>query len=740
MLTIALGALACGPAATEPSSPRSTSKPKPASTPGAVSAAAKPPASLPPCKPDTRPAKPSPSLAARQKGLDALAKGDVTNALDAFREALATRPTDLAAFTFRSTAEAERNALRQELTKRAEKLKPIQVAAIAPPHKTVARADKLPKIGAITLKRLSEERHDSDQAAFKERNKVADVNQEPNGADPLLFFPDQMGELHMGTVRHHEDHTIAEYGPALLVVGDRVGGIRPVDFLPVVAEGFKAVLKPVVVPAVPDRPMLPPSSSPVSIPPPPMVDPNSINAQVRDAKVVGPLLVAQFAHDGDGLGAKPDGFVVAYDLTTDKVAWISDAAIATSYTMHVSAGYAVVGFSTTTDEDRRVARQAYTKPAGDSKLNVIDLATGKVVATAPLSARADHVFGNANRVFAWGDESVETFEITPSPAAAKVELGQMVKLGDADASIPTGEITRCWFTNAAIALDHRDGPALVEIAKVLPQDASLAKGLEAAGNFFIERASGRAGIDLTEVEPVPVQPLTKAKTRTDGPRKTVQPRRFVPVKESDLYYPTGREVPPKKGETRPEFAMNAYPNGPSHLYPRELGLESIHWASRDGDDVILAYGLRFIAIIKAEKVDRVLDFAPFALGPIEPSSGARPLAYATVLDERLLLVNSPISYDPKTSTAFLSSVDLKTGATVWRTEAGVLARQPVIFEDYIVSVVNRGAGSDLVAFRRHDGSTAFKQPFAEAASDIGWDGRGALYVTLPKEKKFFTFR
>lgn len=681
------------------------------------------------------------SLASRQKALDSLAKGKNAEALEALTEALGKRPTDLAAFTFRAAAEAERNALRQELSKRAEKLKPTELPTAAPPHKTFAKVDKLPKLGAVTLKRLSEERHDGDSYAFMDRNKIHNSYVEPPGSDSLAHFPEMMGELNMGTVSYYPDHTIVAYGPAVLMVADGEGALRGLNLLPVITEGFKAVLKPAAPAAVPDPavPVAMPTAMPVA-PPPPMIDPAGINAHIQHAHVIGSVLVAQLSHDGDGLGAKPDGFLVGYDLAADKLAWISDAGVATAYTFHAAGGYVVAAFSKTTDEERRIARTAYTKPpAGDAKLVVIDVSTGATVATTPLQSRADYVFGTKDRVFAWGDESIETFEITAAAPPPKLDLGSLTKIDGGVSSIPAGESTRCWLANAAIALDQRDGKALLDVARVLPEEASLTKGLRAAGEFLEERAAGRPGIDLTEVEPVPVKPLAMPKLKTGGPRVSVTPRRFVPVKESELYYPSGREEL-KKGEKRQLFAINAWPSGPSHLYPRELGVESIHWASRDGDDVVLAYGQRYVALIKANAVDKILDFGPFGLTDAPPASGYRPLTFITYVDDRVLLVNNPAAYNPKASTAFLASVDPKTGETVWRTEAGVLARQPIIFEEHVVALINRATTSELVAFRRQDGQAVLKQSFPELASDIGWDGRGAIFVTLPKEKKYFTFR
>jgi hypothetical protein len=244
---------------------------------------------------------------------------------------------------------------------------------------------------------------------------------------------------------------------------------------------------------------------------------------------------------------------------------------------------------------------------------------------------------------------------------------------------------------------------------------------------------------LEVVEPIAVKPLAAAKVRTDGPRKSVVAKRFTPIKETELFYPTGRPVEVTKGEKRAEFAQNAHPSGPTHLFPREYGIASLYWAFRDGESAVLAYGLRYVALVKDDAVAKVLDFGPFG-GPADAAAPQDPLAFFTYIDGALLVVTTYGGYDPKSSRAFMASVDPASGSTLWRTEPGVLARPPVIFEDFIATVVNRGGSSELVAFRRHDGQVATKVTFPEAATDFGWDGRGAVFITLPKERKYFTFR
>lgn len=720
--------LGCGASRLEPDAV-APKKPSPAPSARPTSPG-EPAAKLPACTPDPRGEKPSASLASRQKAVEALSKGNNQEGLASLVEALRQRPTDLAAFTFHAAAEAERNVQREALTKRAERMKPEALPAVAPPQKTLARFEGAPKPGAVTLKRLSEERHNSDFYAFLERNKLPNPFLSPKSADVLARLPESIGDLGMGAVRYFEGHTLVDYGPAVLLIADDGGAVRSLSFLDPLTEGFKAVLKPPTPPSVP-------ADVPAQVPPSIQVDPTSINAHIRYAQVLGSLLVVELGHDGDGFAARPDGFLLGYDLLTDKVAWVSDAATGTAYNFHASGGYIVAAYSKTTDEERRAARAAYTKPPpGDAKLVVLDAATGKTVATAPLSGRADYVFGTKDRLYAWGDESYETFEITAAAASPKVELGSLTKLEGGSSSIPIGDSTRCWLTNAAVALDHRDAGALLSLAQVLPAGASLTKGLQAAGEFFEERAAGRPGIDLTEAEPILVRPLGTPKVKSGG--ASVATRRFVPAKESELYYPNpGLEL--KKGETRPQFVVNVYPNGPSHLYPPAFGLEGIIWAARRDDAVVLAYGSRFVVSLRNDAIEKVFDFSPF--GQVDPTAtDSRPLAFMTYLDDYLLVVNNPPSHDPKASAAFISAIDPKSGETVWRTEAGVLARQPLIFQDHIVALVNRGSASELVAFRRVDGQPAVRLSFPEVATDIGWDGRGAIFVTLPKERKYFTFR
>ncbi len=672
-------------------------------------------------------------MEARKRALEALSTGKLAPAVDSLQEALTDSPTDLAAFTFHSAGEADRTALRLELDKAAETLKPIETGAVAPPQRSIVALPKVPKLGSVTLKRVGQERHDGDSNGFLERTKIHNPFKEAPGKDPLVHFPNEIGELFQGKAEHHEDHVVVHYGPALVLVGDGAGGLRGVSFLPALTEGFKAVLKPAAAPA-----SLPAHVSPSQQ----VVLSDRIDVEVRSAKVVGSLLVAQLSHEGDELSVKPDGFLVGFDLATDKVAWVSDAGLATGYGFFTTGAYAVVASGSLTATQRYEAQRAYTKlPPSDAKLSVIDLGTGRVVASAPLADRPTQVFGKGDRVFAWSDESVETFEITAGPPAPKVELGSLSKLESQIVSVPVGPHTACWLRNAAVALDHRDAKGVLAVAAALPADTSLHKALTAAGEFLAERAAGQPGLDLTEVTPVALSPHPVAKIRTDGPKKVVTAKSFAPVKETELLYENvpAPVLPGKKPPKRVEHPTQMFPSGRSDHYPRVYGVENIQWAYKDGDDAFLSYGQRYVAVVKRDAVVKVVDLLPFG-APKDPARGYRPLAFVSMFDRALLLVTQPQVYDPKASTAFLASVDPVTGATLWRTEAGVLARHPLVFEEYVVTVVIRGSGSELVAYRRHDGQLATRVSFPDLATDFGWESRGAIFVTLPKEKRYFTFK
>jgi hypothetical protein len=728
MFAAALCLLACAPGAGTEAVSTGAKAGGMAPATSAVSSSAAAPAALPACTPDPRAEKSSASLAARQKGLAALAAGDPAAAEHALRTALRARPSDLAAFTLHSVAAFEKEALRKELSKSTSKIAPAVAAKVAPPHKTLAKVDKIRPAGAVTIKRVSEERHDDRTGNLLDRVGIKSPFAAVDGPDPMVPFPLEMGELTAGGGTFHPDHTIVKYPPGIVMISGQGGGLRAVDLVASVAEGFQSVLGGK-------------SASP-SAPGAARIDTSRIHAGVEHAQVIGPLLVAQLSHDGDGGAAKPDGFLLGFDLSTGKVAWVSDAGVANGSHFYATGSVIVTSFGTATWADRNRAKNSYTTlQETDAKLNVIELGTGRLVASAQLGARALNVWGKGTRIYAWGPEKVEIFELSDAPAPAKAELGALTPVEAKRPVAPAGDAA-CWLRNATVALDHRDGAAVLRVASVWPEDGALAKALVAAGEFLNERAAGRSGVDLTEVEITFSSPAPGPKTWQKAPRKAVEPRRLTPVKEADLMAPPPAKKPatPAERVEQPEYG---FPRSKTGGYPPAFGLTYLRWANERDKDAFLAFSGRFVAMVRDGAAVKVIDFMPWGIGlagaqPADPDYA--PLEYLSMFDDAILLVTSPPQYEAKTSTAVLASVDPASLAVLWQSPAGVLSVPPLVFSEHVVTVLNRPGAAELVAFRRHDGEIVSRAALPDPGLRLEWDRRGAVAVTLPNERRFYTFR
>lgn len=669
---VALVLVACA-AAPAPSGPRpdpTVASAKPAPIPAA-------PADT--CTPELRKPKDTPALALRSKGIDALASGKAQVALKAFYDAMELVPNDVVSFALHTAATADLSEERMRSGRSFGRLKPVVVDSVAPPHKTLSKATAAPK---ATLTRDGEEPHFGDFFGWVTTQGLTNpIEFGVNGEVPAIFGP-AFGEQPVFATYMKPSVGVVRYGPGLLVVGKEGEGVRALQLEPLIAAAFADSTK---------------SGAP-----------DTVFPEVRFVDVVGSLLIATIAHDGDGNKLKPEGFLVAFDLEQSKVAWVSEAGAGNAHAAYATGTHVVTAFSEGTT----------------SKINVLDVATGAIVSSESVPDRVYYLLGDSAKVWAWTNSKVHRFKLSSASPVPEARLGEVVRDGEGPRS-GLDEVQRCWLGNAVIALDHRDGPAVLAAADHLPSDASARKALEATGEFLVAKAGGAQGLDLTELTPIPAEAPSGPVIGKDSGPKLPPPKRLVPVKD-----PAVEPLkPPFMEPPAPLYATLRL-----DLFPMSYANSSLEGAFIHGTKTILNYGRRFVATLEGDEVKSIVDLKPL-LGT-KPGAGAATVYFFTVIEGVVYAVVLP----PGSPTAFLVALDPSTGKVLWKTPSTLVARPFQLFGKYMLAAQNAGKGGELLMLRPSDGQVVSTTKTKDPIYDFGWDGRGVLYVMLQAKREHFILK
>ncbi len=618
--------------------------------------------------------------------LAAIADGKQEEAVKVLEKVLEATPSDVVAFSLHAAASFDLTERRLAAARRLAALRPLRAEPLAPPHKNPGAGKAAPP---PTLQKLSESSNVVDWFTWLGGVGIEEPVQ--HSGDLPAMFASELGDQGLFERYPQDGFLVARYGPSTLVIGKEGAGVRALRLDDQLVAAFQNSL----------------SGK--------QVGPDSLFPEVRFAAVVGSSLIAQLVLDGDGGAIKSNAAVVAIDLESDKTSWITDDHTGNSQTSYATGSHLVTAFA----EDN------------SAKLQVVDLATGQVVASQPLSFPASHVVGKEGKVYAWGPGKLAAFQLGHAPARPAAKLGKLSP-GDATAAATMDASARCHLENAIIALDHRDAKAVLAAQAKLPETSGASKVLRAAGDFLLARADGVRGIDLTEKQPVPVELVASARVRADGPKPKPVTTRVTAAKDPAL-------DPPKKqfGQgPRPLYSRKRLDH-----YPQRYGTGSIRGAFSHEDETYLLYGNRYVVVVKDEQVDKIWDLLPL-VGPKRPGVSTAT-SFETVIDGVVYAVVSPqVTYHAHGSTmssSYVVAFDPGSGKVLWRTPAGVVPAPFLVFEEALITVQAKGTNHEIAIYRLSDGrlvsTTAVKGPI----NTFHWDGRGALVLTPPSSvnKQYF---
>ncbi len=649
----------------------------------APSASASPPA-RPACVPDTRPA----SLAdpVRTAALEDLAAGRSLLAARKLEKVLDRRPHDVAAYALHEAAVADDASVRRALALALERDKPVPIGPLEPGHPAGTTA------ASATLKVTNDEASPGDYYAWLTRNGLTD----PMGFDErgLLegqVFAESLFDQGQTGVFPQPDHFVVRYGRALLGVGSQAQGARTLALNEMLDAQFGAVVgAPVDTSAAVLRPMVLP--------------------EVRYAAVVGGVLVVELAHEGDGATVRPAGYLVGIDLATNRPIWSSPPDVANAMTFQTRGGFVLAAFG--------------TGPA--AKLSAVDAATGQVVATAALPVRPDYLIVHGSRLFAWHPSRATTIELGVDRPSPPPSLGRVSPLA-APPSRALDADARCFVDDAVVALDARDGAAASRAAASLPAGSRTALALSAAAEFLRRHAASGGGSDLGLTAP---RALAAPVAGVATGEKVTAACRLVAARDPGPALPTARTKSARGGPS-PSPATS------SQGFPERYGLAPYYAGFLLADHPVAIYANRFVAVFGGGEVERVLDLEAWAGTPTAP--GQLPLAWVSGYEDALLVVTNPRAATART-TSYMARLDPVRERVLWRTEAVLQSRAPLLFEACAVTLAGPPGDVAVVTVRLADGKVGTTLAPGVDGPDFGWDPRGFVYVGLPTARRYFTLQ
>lgn len=629
----------------------------------AASASARPEV---PCTPAGR----AELTAAHQEALEALSAGKFSESETSFTEILQQSPGDRVATVLLPAARVDADEVRRQASLQWTKLRPKALPKASPSGSAVPTGSL--KLEPGTLPAPTPE--------VEAKRLVSTLLHEP---------PQQVGdtlaELGFYGSFSFGPSTVARFSDSVLVLGTAEAGYRAVSLEPALIEAFPAANKP---------------AGEVTIYP-----------AVSFAIVVGEKLIAQISHGAGSAGEPTDGFVVAYDLRTDAPLWASPRGVGN---VGLAAATSTHYFTLFDDASNTV------------QLQVLDVTTGKLVATAPL--KKEPLMGGAAPValsilddLLLFQEPRENFKIPGSPLPAPV-WGSLKEASEPTIP-PLSSLGQCHLLNAAGALLSRDEAQLGGAIEGLPVASNSRKALQGALEFLAARRRGKKGIDLSDVKPKPGPPAAAGPKVREVPNLPPFRRRLVATKEL-----------PRENKPLMKPAIMSHFEGRADFYPDTFGALSIYGATELAGASYVNYGNRYLVRVVDSEVESILDLASLQTEALAPDAMAVSNLFR-VGDQLIAVVGSATISDA--ATASLVSFDPATGAVLWRTQNGLSNPNVLFFEDFLVMATTNRDKHFLALVRTADGRTMHTVETKLPAQELTFDYRGALYVGNYSERSYY---
>jgi hypothetical protein len=630
--------------------------------------------------PDRSPLK-ADALRLRADAVDALDHGRAVSAKKLLERMLELNPANSAAAALllgaEKTIEAGRKgaALTLERHKRITPQAPPAVHDL--PRPVLVSGDVAPP--SISNQRQQRNKVIDDQKWYREHGLRLPLIAR---ADRGSHMPDQLAGYRLNTVIDHGDHHVLIYSGTFAVVMRRDGAIISVLDLRTFNAG--------------------PRTTPLKW------------AQARDGVLYMMNANPHYARESKG----KNGFLTAINLSGGSLRWRSRPLVANAQNFILRGNHIISGYGFTAEKDA---------------LYVLDRGTGKVVKEIALGTKPGVILEKGGKLHIRGYNTDYSFDITgAAPSAVGPAQGSaQLTVSTADASAPLEPTTEDVCRRDA-ALIHVDHGRFADAAGALWKLSRHYKTSPAVGSLreFVNKAQAGQLIDLqrvaVRVERPPFSQTTGrhptiASSKPPRLKQRASKRNRIIDKQAWLTkhgatYP-GRRVP------------NRWSREPSELpvdVPLRFGTHQISAAQIYADHSALIYGGRFVAIAQGGKATTVLDFESFIKPPSvrEPTDARfalQKVTWAEYRDGVVYVANGGGSYASAVfgKKGYLTAVDAKTGALLWRSSPLVCGANFVIDDGHIITGYGFTAEPDnLFVIDRQTGRTVSKTSLASAPSMI----------------------
>ena len=378
-------------------------------------------------------------------------------------------------------------------------------------------------------------------------------------------------------------------------------------------------------------------------------------------------------------------------------------------------------------------------------VDVRDAGSGTVVASLQTGEPPRGFLVKGDRIFVFGTRRDLILRVTPSAPSAPPDLpphdeplfrdaSASCVLGAAFDAVGARDLARLDAELAALTSTQRDGALTVHLRR-------------AKERLTAWRDKGHADrIDLLAVAPtvLPAPPWT----RTAPPAPPAGPRGkrvSLTQKRSIAYrtweHATSPAVAPDATVSVAPVDQGKVPPGARTDVPPFLGVSSLSLLVPRGDDALLLYGERWLAIVRGQRAEKLLDLDAYRQPPIVKPKDAFPgaptyVSFATVKGDVLYLCNGGGSYAEmaRGKTGYVTALDARDARVLWQSDPVVCRSEIIFWRDYIVTGYGFTAEPDFVyVLRASDGKIVGKAAVDSAPAALSLAGDRLTVNTYERE-------
>ncbi len=381
-------------------------------------------------------------------------------------------------------------------------------------------------------------------------------------------------------------------------------------------------------------------------------------------------------------------------------------------------------------------------------VDVRDAGSGAVVKSLQTGEPPRGLNVRGDRIYVYGTRRDLVLRVTPSAPTTPPDLpphdspvfhdaGAACHLGAALDAVGARDVPRLDAELAALARTEKDGAMLVH----------LRRARERLVAWKEQRRIDR--IDLLAAAPtvMPAPPWARL-----APVAT--PARGKPVhvslaQKSSIPYRTWEHeklpvVAADAAVSIPPAGQGKLPMGVRTDVPPFLGVSSLSLLVPHGDDALLLYGQRWLAIVRGQHTERLLDLDAYRHPPIVRPKNAFPgppthVSFVATKDDVIYLCNNGgyPSEMARGKTGYVTALAASDARLLWQSDALVCGSEIIFWRDYIVTGYGGGGEPDFVhLLRASDGALVAKAPVDTAPAELSLAGDRLTVNTYERQIVF----